>query len=343
MNNKKIKMKKYEILIIGLIIILTSAKIFSQNSDSSLNLAYNKLREGKNLEAIELFENHISKNPNDTRIYLQLAYEYIKINNEDKAIQYLEYVQKNSKNPDEYQAAKKQLEYIEANAEARKKNFIDLYSYSIYDTYQKNFISNLIFRYNNKIINRLYGGLYTDIYTDTKTTKEYIYNDRYIEVGGFVRYNILDNLSFELRAGYVREIDFNKNSFNFKPILSFSDRFGTKRPGTNFFTDVYSAALYDHKFENFFGQLSLREVVSFKVNEISNLETYLKQSVLGDSKQFDYNNYAEIGGGVAYSFKSMYLPTIFVEATNKFYFQGNRENSFQFKAGLLFNFYKFVW
>lgn len=330
-------------ILAGLIIVITNINLFSQNSDSNLNLAYEKLREGKNLEAITIFEDHISKNPNDTRIYLQLAYEYIKIDKKDKAEQYLEYVQKNSKNPEEVQAAKKQLEYLKTSSEFGKQHFIDVYSYNIYDTYQENFISNLIFRYNNKIVNRLYGGVYTDIYTDTRTTKNYIYNDRYIEVGGFVRYNILDNLSFELRAGYVREIDFNKNSFNFKPILSFSDRFGTKNRNTNFFTDVYSAALYDHKFENFFGQVTLREVVSFKVNNVSNFETYLKQSVLGDTKQFDYNNYVELGGGVAYTFKSMYLPAIFVEATNKFYFQGNRENSFQFKAGLLFNFYKFVW
>ncbi len=334
------RMIKY---LLTLLIIVTSNQLFSQDNDSNLNIAYNKLQEGKTLEAISIFENHIAKNPNDTRIYLQLAYEYLKINNKEKAIKYFEYVQKNSKNTDEIQAAKKQLEYISLNSESGKKHFIDLYSYSVYDTYQENFISNLILRYNNHIIDRLYGGIYSDIYTDTRTSKDYIYNDRYVEVGGFLRYNILRNLSIELRAGYVREIDFNKNSFNFKPILSFSDRFGTKNLRVNFFTDVYSAALYDHKFENFFGQLSLREVVSFKVNKSSNFETYVRQSVLGDSKKFDYNNYLELGGGVAYTFNSIYLPAIFVEATNKFYFQGNRENSFQFKAGLLFNFYKFVW
>lgn len=330
-------------IISGLIVIIMSNQVFSQSNDSNLNLAYEKLREGKTSEAISIFENHIAKNPQDTKIYLQLAYEYIKLNQKDKAIEYLNYVQRNSKDSDEINAAKKQLEYLMANTQSEKQHFIDVYSYSVYDTYQENFISNLIFRYNNKIVNRLYAGLYTDIYTDTRTTKNYIYNDRYIEVGGFIRYNILDNLSFELRAGYVREIDFNKNSFNFKPILSFSDRFGTKKPKVNFFADVYSAALYDHKFENFFGQISVREVVSFDVNKSSNFETYLKQSVLGDTKQFDYNNYLELGGGVAYTFKSIYLPSIFVEATNKFYFQGNRENSFQFKAGLLFNFYKFIW
>jgi len=325
-----------------LIIVFYTVSATGQTANNDLDLAYNYLKNGKKEQAIYLFEQHIKKNPGDTKIYLQLAYEYSGINN-DKAIEYAEYVEKNSKDPEEIKNAGKQKEYIKANIDASKTNFVDLYSYSIYDTYQENIISNNIIKYNNKIIKNLYAGIYADIYTDSKSSKSIIYNDRYVEGGAFVRYSFLPSLSFEVRAGYVREIDFEKSSFNFKPILSFSDRFGTDTKKTNYFLDVYSAALYDHKFENFFGQVTLRQVLAFNVNKSSGFETYLKESLLGDTKQFDYNNYAELGAGVAYVFKSVYLPTIFIEATNKFYFESSRPDSFQFKAGLLFNFYKFIW
>jgi len=339
-------MKNILITTVIMIMALMFSPAYSQDDSSNINQGYAYIGEGKTQAAITVFENHLLKNPDDTRIYLQLSYEYLKLGNKEKAIQYLRYVKNNSKNPEEILAAEKQLAVMQpAKTETYsiKNNFVDLYSYNFYDSHQDNVIANLLMKYNNKIIYNLYGGLYGDVYTDSRSTKNEIYNDRYIEAGGFLRYSLLPSLSVEFRAGYVREVDHSENSFNFKPIIMYSDRFSTANMGTNYYINVYSSALYDHKFRNFFGQISLMQAISFPVSTSSSIEPYIRQSVLGDTKGFDYNNYAEIGAGVQYAFKSIFLPTIFFEGTEKLYFNGNQSGSFQIKAGLLFNFYKFIW
>jgi tetratricopeptide (TPR) repeat protein len=335
----------YKYFYISLILIFASLRYsYSQEDTNNAEKGYAYLNQGNTKEAIASFEKHISKYPEDTKISLQLSYAYLQIGNQDKAKKYLQYVKDNSKDTGEISAAEKQLESLHQNkSEPVKLNFVDLYSFNFYDSHQDNVIANLVVKYNNRIFdNSLFGGVYMDVYTDTRSNENNILNDRFVEAGGFLRYVIFPSLSFEVRAGYVREMDYNKNSFNFKPILMYSDKFSTENPGTNFYLNVYSAGLYDHKFKNIFGQLSLFEAASIPVGS-SRFEPYIRQALLGDTKRFSYNNFYEVGGGVQFVLGSMYLPTIFLEGTEKFYFTSDQKSTFQIKAGFLINFYKFVW
>ncbi|HEY5122783.1 MAG TPA: hypothetical protein VIK14_03530, partial [Ignavibacteria bacterium] len=71
----------------------------------------------------------------------------------------------------------------------------------------------------------------------------------------------------------------------------------------------------------------------------SYFEFYLGQNVLGDTKQYDFNNYGEISAGINFKPNIINFPLLFVEATNKYYWLGGpTKNSFQIKAGFLLNF-----
>lgn len=347
LNFDKIKLMRINYKYFYFILILIAATqrySYSQEDTNNAEKGYALLNQGKTREAIASFEKHITKYPEDTKISLQLSYAYLQTGETDKAKKCLLYVKENSKDSGEVSAAERQLESLRQNkSEPVKYNFVDLYSFNFYDSYQDNIIANLVMKYNNKIFgNSLFAGVYVDAYTDTRSNENNILNDRFVEAGGFLRYVFFPSLSLEIRAGYVREVDFDKNSFNFKPILMYSDKFSTDNAGTNFYLNVYSAGLYDHKFKNVFGQLSLFEAASIPVGS-SKLEPYIRQALLGDTKRFSYNNFYEAGGGVQFVLGSMYLPTLFVEGTEKFYFTSDQKSTFQIKAGFLINFYKFVW
>ena len=151
-----------------------------------------------------------------------------------------------------------------------------------------------------------------------------------------------------MRTGLVREIDLKHTSFNVKPILAFGYRVGnpkfysgyTNRERDFMFMDLYATALYDYKFKNFFAQGYMRETMRFLTGGYSYFDFYLFQTVLGDTKQLDYNNYGEVGVGMGWKPGMISFPTLFVEASNKFYWMGsgNSKNSFQIKAGFLLNF-----
>ena len=152
---------------------------------------------------------------------------------------------------------------------------------------------------------------------------------------------------FELRLGYVREIDFKKNSFNVKPILAFGMRVGDSKSysGSNnmkkdyLFLDIYSTLLYDYKFRNIFGQVNLRETIRYLTGGYSFIDFYLGQNILGDTKQLSYNNYGEILAGVGFKPSIINFPVLFTEVSNKFYWiSDNPKNSFQVKAGFLLTF-----
>ncbi|HEY5536393.1 MAG TPA: hypothetical protein VIL99_15835 [Ignavibacteria bacterium] len=312
-----------------------------------LNLAYKELNDGNNDKAISLFENYSKSNPTDTRVSLQLAYLYFKKEEYNKSLDKFEIVSANSKDDKEIDAAKQSIYVLRQMMPMYSKFSNDLYLYNMYDTYQENYILNFIDHFNINIAKNVYTGFYIDIFMDSRSKPDLIYNDRYIEFGGFWKVFFLKYLTFELRTGLVREIDFKNNSFNIKPILTFGYRLGepniysgaTTKEKEFLYVDVYSTVLYDYKFRNVFGQIYLREVARFLTGGYSYFEFYLGQNVLGDTKQYDFNNYGEISAGINFKPSLINFPLLFIEATNKFYWKGGpTKNSFQIKAGFLLNF-----
>ena len=316
-------------------------------SSPKLDSAYSLLKAGKEYDAIRLFEEYSYSNPGDTKVQLQLGYLYSERKNISKAKQYFESVKKNTTSSDEREKATTSLNYLNDYRGKVSPSSVDIYFHNFYDANQENYISNFIGKYQYSLFRNFNTGIYGDVYLDSRSRPGLIYNDRYAEVGGFFRYNFFPSLSLELRAGYVRLIDREESKFNFKPILSFSDKFGHfpvyKKSGVksqNFYLDTYAAALYDHKYENFFGQAQLREVLRYMTGGYSFFEVYLKQNIQGDSKQIDYNNYGELGGGIAYTPNIKSFPTLFAEAVNRFYFVRSNtglfpESAFQFRLGFI--------
>ena len=316
-------------------------------SDSKLDSAYSLLNSGRSSDAIRLFEEYSAANPNDTKVQLQLAYLHNERKNFTKAKKHFQYVKDNSTSSDERQKASTSLNYLNDYKAGFSPSSVDIYFHNFYDVEQENYISNFLGKYQYQAFSNFYTGIYGDIYMDSRSRPGLIFNDRYAEFGGFLRYNFFPSLSLEVRAGYVRLIDREENKFNFKPILTFSDRFGNfpnfKKSGVkteNFYLDTYAATLYDHKYENFFGQAQLREVLRYMIKGYSFFEVYLKQNIQGDSKRIDYNNYGELGGGVTFRPDLNGFPVLFAEAVNRFYFESNSqgifpESSFQFRIGFL--------
>jgi Tfp pilus assembly protein PilF len=317
------------------------------DTDIDLNKAYSLLNEGKINEAKKIFKAYAKAHPEDTKIHMQLAYLYDSQKKYKTSLKYFQYVEMNSKDYNEIDESRIAIYHLTHMIPYLSKTSFDLYFHNFYDTYQENYISNLVGHLNYRVAKGLYTGLYTEIYMDNRSKPDNIFNDRFVEVGGFWKYLPIDILVFELRAGYVREIDFKKNSFNFKPMVSFGYRFGSpgfysgrKTSKKDFiFMDLYTSGLYDYKFRNVFGQLALRETFRYLTGGYSYLEFYLGQFVQGDSKQLNYNNYAEAIAGIGFKPNFISFPVIFVEATNKFYFLKDREDTFQIKAGfqLIFN------
>jgi hypothetical protein len=232
---------------------------------------------------------------------------------------------------------------------ADAKKSLEFNTQSYYDSHQDNYIASLTGYYNYRINKQFYAGAYLDIYTDSRSSPELIYNDRYIEVGLFIRFIILKGLNFESRIGYVREFDFDKSSINVSPRLTYGIRFGESQSyiGSNpesrssIFMDLYSSLSYDYKFKNTFFQVGLQEVWRNNLAGYSFIDAYLLQYLTIDSRKLDYNNLVEVGPGVRYKPNLQYFPLIFVEWTYKHYLPiwGNHKTgTTQIKAGLSFSF-----
>ncbi|KXK43509.1 MAG: hypothetical protein UZ05_CHB002002827 [Chlorobi bacterium OLB5] len=238
------------------------------------------------------------------------------------------------------------LKLKESTSKAKKRH-IDVYFHNFYDSYQENYIANFIGHVHFGVGPGFYMGPYLDVYADSKSSKALIYNDRFVEIGFFLRYYFFQNLYFEGRIGYTRQIDLDSNKINFKPMLVYFYRFGepvfkrTKStdPKTSLYLDIYYAAMYDYKYKNAFLQGILTQALRFSLKGYSYFENYLFESGQFDGRKVDYNNYFEIGTGVRFKPNMLVGPVIFVEPTYKVYFYGDRKNSFQLKAGFILNFF----
>jgi len=333
--------------------LLSSFRSNLINDDDELNYAYSLINKGNIHEAINVFEKYKSKHPDNINLSLQLGYLYNSQRNYKKALEEFETVKSGTKNSEEKDKASESIYYLKDMLINNSNKSTDLYFNNLYDSYQDNYISNLVGHINLKLWNRAYAGPYADVYMDSKSRTNRIYNDRYVEAGAFFKYRLTDFLGIEFRTGYVNEIDFNKSSINFKPILDLGTRFGNplfysdyKRTKSSFvYLDAFSTSLYDYKFRNFFSQLQLKEVFRYLTGGYSFLEFYTSQMILADSKQLDYNNYAEFGGGLTFKPDFSNFPVLYVEATNKTffvgpdgrYFTGPYKNTFQLKAGFILN------
>jgi len=227
------------------------------------------------------------------------------------------------------------------------KKYIDVYFHNFYDSYQENYIANFIGHLHFGVGPGFFVGPYLDVYADSKSSKALIYNDRFVELGFFLRYYFFKNLYFEGRIGYTRQIDLDSNKINFKPMLVYFYRFGepvfkrtkSSDPNTSLYLDIYYAAMYDYKYKNAFLQGILTQALRFSMKGYSYFENYLFQSGQFDGRKVDYNNYFEIGTGIRFKPNMLVGPVIFVEPTYKVYFFGEKKNSFQVKAGFILNFF----
>jgi Tfp pilus assembly protein PilF len=307
---------------------------------------YYYLNQGNKTKAAQFFEMHIKENPKDSKVRMQVAYIYYEQKKNANALRHFDYVAKHSTDSKDAEIAKSSAYVIREELAGESPRSLDIYFHNFYDTFQENYIANLVAHVNFRIGKNLYAGPYLDVYTDTRSTKTLVYNDRFVEIGAFMRYNIMKNLFFELRLGYTRQIDLDSSKINIKPMLVYFNRFGDAQvytssrsaKKTSLYIDIYYAAMYDYKYKNAFLQASLQEVLRFGTGGYSYVENYLLQTAQFDGRKLDYNNYFEIGAGLRFKPNVMVFPVIFVEPTYKAYFFGDRKNSFQIKAGFLFNF-----
>jgi len=307
---------------------------------------YYYLNQGNKTKAAQFFEMHIQENPKDSKVRMQLAYIYYEQKKNANALRHFDYVAKHSTDSKDAEIAKSSAYVIREELAGESPRSLDIYFHNFYDTYQENYIANLVAHVNFRIGKNLYAGPYLDVYTDTRSSKTLVYNDRFVEIGAFMRYNILKNLFFELRLGYTRQIDLDSSKINIKPMLVYFTRFGDAQvytssksaKKTSLYMDIYYAAMYDYKYKNAFLQASFQQVLRLGTGGYSYVENYLLQTAQFDGRKLDYNNYFEVGAGIRFKPNVLVFPVIFVEPTYKAYFFGDKKNSFQIKAGFLFNF-----
>lgn len=341
----------YKYFLLALIFTITnSAILFSQSTN--LDSAYYFLNKGDTRTASLIFENHLKLNPKDTKVRMQLGYLYYNQNRLDKSLKNFEYVGKHSTDSKDVEASRSASYVIKEQLALTANRSLDLYFYNFYESNQENYIANLVGHYNFKMAPKFYTGLYGDLYTDSRSKPGNIYNDRFVELGGFLRYNLLNNLFLEFRVGYARQIDQDKSDINIKPMLVYFTRFGegkvyvnqSSKSKTSLFMDLYYAAMYDYKYRNTFLQATFQQVLRFHTGGYSFIESYLVEYAQFDSRKLDYNNYAEFGTGLRYKPNIPVFPVIFIEPTVKIYFFKNKEtnilrtNTFQVKAGFQFIF-----
>ncbi len=327
---------------------------YTSGYTDDLNEGYKALNIGNYSKAILIFEAYTKNHPDDTKIFLQLAYIYDKIKKYDKALYYFDYVAANSNKSDEVDKARQSGIIIREMKAYNSFRSMSIYFYNSYDTYYHNYVSNFLGHINFRMSKYVYYGMYSDIYLDARTKKDYILNDRYLEAGGFMKFNFSNNIALELRLGYYRQLDADKNGVNFKPILSMGTRFGEapiylsrrNMKTEYFYFDIYSTELYDSKYKNLFAQIQLKEVLRYMTGGYSYIEFYLMQMAQADSRQLDYNNYGEISIGMSFKPSLANFPALFIEGTNRItfigqdgkYFEGDLRNIFQVKAGFIINF-----
>ena len=332
----------------------TKDTILANNNDELLNKGYDFINKKQYNEAISVFKTYLITNPRDTRINMQLGYLYSETKNYESAYSRFTYVSENSKDPEEVDKSRTSMWYMRELMVKNARTSFDLYFHNFYESYYKNYISNLLTHLNFRLTKNIFAGLYAETYLDSKSNSETIYNDRFFDVGGFSKVQLTDYMNFELRIGYVREIDFKKNSLSFKPILSLGTRLGkasfykfSKSSTTeNFYFDIYGVGLYDYKFRNVFAMLQLKEVLRYLTGGYSYLEFYLKQEFSLDSEKKDYNNYGDLGAGIAFKPNLVNFPVLFAEAVsrnylvdeNGKYLNGNFKSIFQVRAGFLIYF-----
>lgn len=327
-----------------LLIILPASAAYSQSLADS---GYYYLNAGNKKKASEYFELHLKDNPRDTKIHLQLGYLYYGQGKLSNSLKHFDYVGKHPSSAEEKELSKSASFTIKEELSFTSPRSLDLYFYNYYDSFQDNYIANLVTHVNFRIGKGFFAGPYLDVYTDTRSTRTLIYNDRFVEIGAFFRYHILKNLFFEFRLGYTRQIDLDSSKINIKPMLIYFNRFGDAKvyvaknsmtSKTSLYIDIYYAAMYDYKYKNAFLQATLQQVLRFHTGGYSYIENYLVENAQFDGRKLDYNNYFEVGIGLRFKPNVMVFPMFFVEPTYKAYFYGDRKNSFQIKAGFWFNF-----
>ncbi len=307
---------------------------------------YYYYKNGNKTKAAQYFELHLKEKPTDTKTRMQLAYIYYDQKKYSNSLKHFDYVGSHTTDPQEKEQSKSASLVLREELAGTSKRSIDLYFYNYYDSFQENYIANLVGHVNFRLGPGFYAGPYLDVYTDSRSTKALVYNDRFVELGLFFRYYIMKNLFFEGRLGFTRQIDLDSNKINIKPMLVYFNRFGDAKvyvsskssSKTSMYLDIYYAAMYDYKYKNAFLQGMLQQVLRFHTGGYSYVENYLFESGQFDGRKLDYNNYFEVGTGIRFKPNVMTFPVLFLEPTYKVYFFGDKKNSFQIKAGFVFNF-----
>jgi tetratricopeptide (TPR) repeat protein len=317
---------------------------YSVGSGDSGYYYYNQ---GNKKLAATHFELHLKDKPRDVKVRLQLANIYYSQGKYSRALKHYDVAGRYATDAHDKEIAKSSSYVLRDEIAGSSPRSIDIYFYNYYDSFQENYIANLVGHVNFRIGPGFYAGPYLDVYTDSRSSKALIFNDRFVEIGLFLRYYIMKNLFFEGRLGFTRQLDLDSNKINIKPMLVYFNRFGDAKvyvskgsstPKTSLYLDIYYAAMYDYKYKNAFLQASFQEVLRFHTGGYSYVENYLVQNLQFDGRKLDYNNYFEVGAGVRFKPNVMIFPIIFLEPTYKVYFYGDRKASFQIKAGFYFNF-----
>ncbi len=315
-------------------------------SVSYADSGYYYYNNGNKTKAAEFFELYLKDKPRDTKTRMQLAYIYYDKKKYSNSLKHFDVVGRYTTDLQEKEQSKSASLVLREELAGSSKKSVDLYFYNFYDSFQENYIANLVGHFNFRLGPGFYAGPYLDVYTDSRSAKGNVFNDRFVELGLFFRYYIMKNLFFEGRIGFTRQIDLDSNKINFKPMLVYFNRFGDAKvyvssktsSKTSMYLDIYYAAMYDYKYKNAFLQGMLQQVLRFHTGGYSYVENYVFESGQFDGRRLDYNNYFEIGTGIRFKPNIMVFPVFFLEPTYKVYFFGDKKNSFQIKAGFVFNF-----
>lgn len=346
-NNEFVQQANYALNSMNSTTTTTTTTQTTSYSGSPADSGYYYYNNGNKTKAAMFFEEHLRTNSRDTKVRMQLAYIYYGQKKYSQALKHFDLAGRYATDPKDREAARSAALVLREQMAGSSARSLDVYFHSFYDTYQENFIANLVMHLNFRLAPRLYAGPYLDVYTDTRSSKALIYNDRFIELGLFMRYYIMDNLFFEGRIGYARQLDLDSNKINIKPMLVYFNRFGEAKPyvtkgsgtsRTSLYLDIYYAAMYDYKYKNAYLQGAMQQVLRFHTGGYGYVENYLFQAAQFDGRKLDYNNYFEVGTGLRFKPNVPVFPVLFVEPSYKLYFFGDRKGSFQIKAGLTFNF-----
>lgn len=323
----------------------SSQNVYSSNV-SYADSGYYYYNNGNKTKAAQFFELYLKDKPRDTKTRMQLAYIYYDQKKYTNSLKHFDVVGRYTTDSKEKEQSKSASLVLREDLAGSSKRSVELYFYNFYDSFQENYIANLVGHFNFRLGPGFYAGPYLDVYTDSRSSKALIYNDRFVELGIFFRYYILKNLFFEGRLGFTRQIDLDSNKINVKPMLVYFNRLGDAKvyvsskssSKTSLYLDIYYAAMYDYKYKNAFLQGMLQQVVRFHTGGYSYVENYLFESGQFDGRRVDYNNYFELGTGIRFKPNVITFPVLFLEPTYKVYFFGDKKNSFQIKAGFVFNY-----